>query len=163
MGNRSDHEERRRVRTFQAHGVPDTDEEHEFNLIVHQAAAAVGTRMAEVSLFDRGRQWFKARVGVGLSGIPIASSFPTHGIGGSGLLVVADATLDARFADDPLVTGGPHIRFYAGMTLRLDGVRVGTLSVFDDQPRHSLSALQEDYLTYLANRTVLALKARRGR
>jgi GAF domain-containing protein len=136
--------------------------EHELNVIVHHAAAAVGTRMALISLFEDGRRWFTARVGAGLSDVPI-SSLCTHAMSGGGVLVVLDASSDTRFAHDSLVAGGPRIRFYAGAALRLDGVIVGALSVLDDQPRHLLPTPQADYLTYLANRTVAALDKRIGR
>ena len=152
---------KQRVATLQGYDLLDTPAEEEFNTIVHQAAAAVGTPMAIVSLLDENRQWFKARVGIDLAETSITASFCAHAIRGPGVVAVADATLDARFARNPLVTGKPHIRFYAGATLQLDGVRVGTLCVLDTQPRSSLSHLEERYLTYLADRTVKAMKTRR--
>ncbi len=103
-----------------------------------------------------------ARAGVSWSEGPITSSFCAHVLRGFGVLWVADALLDARFADDPLVVEKPHVRFYAGAPLKLDDVHIGTLYVLDDQPRRSLSSLQEDYLTYLADRTILALKIRQS-
>ena len=152
----SDRDERPRARIPQAPDLLDTAAEQELTVIVHHAAAAIGTRMALISLFEDDRRWFTVRVGVGLSEVP-ASSLCAHALSDGGVLVVPDASRDARFAHDLLVTGEPRIRFYAGAALRLDGVRVGTLCVLDDQPRHSLPAPQKDYLIYLADRTVAAL------
>ena len=152
--------EAKRLRTLHAYGVLDTPAEPEFDTIVRQAAAAVGTPMALVSLIDQNRQWFKAKVGITVSETPLTSSFCTHAIRGSGVFAVEDASHDVRFSQNPLVTGRPGIRFYAGVPLQLDGARIGTLCVLDDQPRKSFSSLHENYLIYLAHRTIAALKAR---
>lgn len=138
----------------------DTPDDHEFNLIVRQAAAAIGTRMALISLVNDDRQWSAAAVGINVTQTALTSFFCLQAIRGSGALSIVDASLDVHFATDPLVTGSPHIRFYAGTALCLDGVRVGALCVLDDQPRPLLSPLQTQYLTYLADRTVAAIAAR---
>ena len=95
--------------------VLDSEAEASFDGLVQAAATICGTPIALISLIDRDRQWFKANVGLeGVSETPRAISFCTHAIEQHGLFVVEDASLDPRFAANPLVTDDPHIRFYAG-------------------------------------------------
>jgi GAF domain-containing protein len=92
--------------------------------------------MALVSLIDRERQVHKARIGVSSPQLPRALSVCGHTILGSEPLVIADALADERFADNPLVTGPPHIRFYAGIPLPVaDGRAIGALCIMDTRPR----------------------------
>jgi GAF domain-containing protein len=92
--------------------------------------------MALVSLVDRDRQWFKSNFGLEARETPRAVSFCGHAVTLSAPLVVPDALEDPRFADNPLVTGHPYVRFYAGAGLRLPhGQVVGTLCVMDRRPR----------------------------
>jgi GAF domain-containing protein len=163
MDNRTGQDGQQRVKTLRDYDILDSAPEPEFDAIVNAAAAAIGTPMALISLLDANRQWFMAKVGISASETPITSSFCAHAIRGSGVFAVSDATLDEQFAANPLVTGKPHIRFYAGAPLRLAGVRVGTLCVLDDQSRKSLTRLQEDYLLHLAERTTSALYTRNRR
>lgn len=114
----------------------DTAAQPELDHLVQQAASELQTPIALLSLVDAERQWFKARVGMEHAELPRAVSFCGHAICGDELFVVEDALQDARFADNPLVTGEPHIRFYAGVPLKSpDGHRVGTLCVIDFRPR----------------------------
>jgi GAF domain-containing protein len=104
--------------------------------IVELAAVICGAPIALVSLVDGERQFFKARVGLDAAETPRDVSFCGHAILSSDPLIVPDASADARFADNPLVTGPPHIRFYAGVPLLVDGRHaIGTLCVIDTQPR----------------------------
>ncbi|OYU97856.1 MAG: hypothetical protein CFE45_18735, partial [Burkholderiales bacterium PBB5] len=142
--------------------VLDSDAEREFDALVQAAALVCGTPISLISLVDTDRQWFKA--GVGLPGVPQtprSQAFCAHALLSQGLLEVADATADARFADNPLVTGDPRIRFYAGATLRLaGGAQIGTLCVIDRQPR-VLTEHQRAVLAHLADAVSVALERRR--
>jgi GAF domain-containing protein len=104
--------------------------------IVELAAMICRAPIALVSLVDRDRQYFKAAVGLDVEQTPRDVSFCGHAIAGTDVFVVPDATLDERFADNPLVSGPPYVRFYAGVPLLVDDVHaVGTLCVIDTQPR----------------------------
>ncbi|MDP1858091.1 MAG: PAS domain S-box protein [Gemmatimonadaceae bacterium] len=137
--------------------------EREFDALAQAAALVCGVPISLISLIDENRQWFKANVG--LSAVDETSrdlAFCAHAIHGDGIMEVEDASLDPRFSDNPLVTGNPDIRFYAGATLRLsDGAHVGTLCVIDRQPRR-LDATQREVLGYLAAAAVKALEGRRA-
>jgi len=117
--------------------VLDTLPEERFDRVTRLATRALGVPISLVSLVDRERQWFKSRQGLDASETARSISFCGHAILREGALVVPDALLDPRFADNPLVIGEPHIRFYAGHPIHgPDGSRVGTLCVIDRQPRH---------------------------
>jgi diguanylate cyclase (GGDEF)-like protein len=110
--------------------------EERFDRITRLACRAFDVPIALVSLVDRDRQWFKSKQGVGMCETSREISFCRHAIAQEGTLVIADALLDARFADNPLVTGAPNIRFYAGQPVHgPDGSRIGTLCVIDRRPR----------------------------
>jgi GAF domain-containing protein len=125
-----------RLAALRALLVLDTDPEERFDRIVAFAAEEFGVPIALVSLIDRTRQWFKARVGMDVCETGRDISFCAHAILGADVFVIPDALQDARFRDNPLVTGGTHIRFYAGAPLMLvSGEIVGTLCVIDTVPR----------------------------
>jgi GAF domain-containing protein len=99
--------------------IVDSGVESAFDGLVEAASVICGTPIALISLIDRNRQWFKANVGLeGVSETPRSISFCTHAIEQPELFVVEDAQLDPGFAGNPLVTGDPHIRFYAGAPLQ---------------------------------------------
>lgn len=119
-------------------GVLDTPDEERFDRITRLAAQLVGTPIALVSLVDEQRQWFKSRVGLDATETPRSVAFCSHAIEGQPdeLFVVPDAHADLRFCDNPLVTGDPHVRFYAGRVIREpSGQPMGTLCVIDHQAR----------------------------
>ncbi len=142
-------------------GVLDTSPEAQYDGIARLASVICGTPIALVSLVDRDRQWFKARVGLEATETPRASSFCDHALASPGLTEIPDALEDARFRDNPLVTGGPGIRFYAGVPLTdPGGFALGTLCVIDRVPRE-LTAVQRDALETLAGQVVVLLQTRR--
>jgi PAS domain S-box-containing protein len=153
-------DEERRLLALQRYGVLDTLPEAVYDDLVHLAGQICGTPMAVMSLVDAGRQWFKARFGLAAEGTPRDVAFCAHAILDRGLFVVPDALQDQRFADNPLVTGEPGIRFYAGAPLVTpEGYAIGTLCVLDRQAR-SLSEAQQEALAALARQVVLHLEAR---
>ena len=114
----------------------DTAPEERFDRITRIAQRHFGVQIALVSLVDAGRQWFKSRQGLDAAETPRDISFCGHAILADDIFHIPNALKDPRFADNPLVTGGPEIRFYAGAPLHAPGgERVGTLCVIDSQPR----------------------------
>jgi diguanylate cyclase (GGDEF)-like protein/PAS domain S-box-containing protein len=131
--------------------VLDSPPEPVFDAIVRAATVACGVPIALISLIDLERQWFKANVGwIGVTETPRDIAFCDLTIRSDAVLEVPDARTDARFSQNPLVTGDPNIRFYAGAPLTLPGgQRIGTLCVLDSQVRR-LSAAQVATLRSLA-------------
>jgi len=116
--------------------ILDTPPEERFDRIVAFAANEFDVPIALISLVDRDRQWFKARIGLDACETARDVSFCGHAVHSGDLFVVQDASRDRRFADNPLVTGAPHIRFYAGAPLQMpDGTILGTLCLIDTAPR----------------------------
>ncbi len=154
--------EARRLQVLRSYHVLDSPVESEFDDIASLAAQICGTPIALISLVDEYRQWFKARIGIDATGTPRESSFCAHALEQTVPLVVPDATRDARFAANPLVTGEPFIRFYAGAPLIAPGGEVlGTLCVIDQLER-SLTAEQSRALTLLAREVMTHLELRRN-
>lgn len=155
-------DEAQRVSALKGYGVLDTPNEAEFDAIVREAAGVLGTPVALISLVDEHRQWFKAKVGLEAAETPRSISFCTHAIRGDGIFVVEDARQDQRFSGNPLVTGDPNIRFYAGTPLKTPtGQRIGTLCVIDSKPRRQPTADQQRKLAALADQTIAAFERRR--
>jgi phosphoribosyl 1,2-cyclic phosphodiesterase/CheY-like chemotaxis protein len=116
--------------------ILDTDPEERFDRITRIASEAFDVPIALVSLVDHDRQWFKSCIGLRVKETPRDMALCAHAILEDQVLIVPDAFLDPRFADNPLVTGEPHVRFYAGCPLKLpDGNRIGTLCLIDSRPR----------------------------
>ncbi len=116
--------------------ILDTPAEARFDRITRIAQRHFSTPIALVSLVDSGRQWFKSRQGLDATETPRDISFCGHAILGDDIFYVPDALADSRFVDNPLVTGAPYVRFYAGAPLHSpDGERIGTLCIIDHQPR----------------------------
>lgn len=154
-------DEQKRLELLRACKIIYTDAEAAFDEVARLAADICGTEIALITLVDADRQWFKARVGVTQTGTDRDLSFCGHCIHHRHPLVVEDTHADARFADNPLVTGDPHIRFYAGVPLVIEaGSAVGAISVADRSPR-TLSARQLDALTRLAAQISRELGLRR--
>ncbi len=153
-------DELRRRRRLQQLQVLDTRAEPALDAIARLAARIAEAPVGVISLVDTHRQWFKARVGVEVQTTSRSVSFCAHALLGDGLFEVEDATLDPRFADNPLVRGDPGIRFYAGMPLVMPGGEVvGTLCVIDSQPRR-LGATAREALAVLARSVTDELELR---
>ncbi|GDY25561.1 sensor domain-containing diguanylate cyclase [Agarivorans sp. Toyoura001] len=129
-----------RLKSLKELDILDTQPEERFDRITRMAKRLFDVPIALVSLVDENRQWFKSCFGVDASETPRDISFCGHAILGDETFQIEDALSDPRFADNPLVTGYPHIRFYAGHPLSTpDGEKIGTLCIIDTKPK-SLSA-----------------------
>ena len=130
-------DEARRLAALRELGVLDTLPEPAFDTITRTAAQLCGVPIALISLIDAQRQWFKSSIGLpGVVETPRDVAFCDHAIHDAALFEVPDAALDERFAANPLVTGDPGIRFYAGAPIVLPtGERIGTVCVIDRAPR----------------------------
>jgi GAF domain-containing protein len=136
-------DESRRLEALRRYDVLDTLPEQALDDLTALAAHICGAPMATISLVDADRQWFKARIGMPSAETPRDISFCGHTVQQRGLFVVPDAKLDERFEDNPMVTGDPNIRFYAGAPLvSSDDAALGALCVMDHVPR-TLSQDQE--------------------
>jgi len=125
-----------RIAALQALLVLDTDPEEQFDAMTAYCSSRFNVDIALVTLVDTDRQWFKSACGLTSRETSRDVSFCGHAILEDGVMVVPDARSDERFCDNPLVTGPPHIRFYAGAPLKLSsGHRVGTLCLIDDEPK----------------------------
>lgn len=142
--------ERARITALHSQNILDTENEEEFDRIVKVASFICGTPISLISLVDTDRQWFKSKIGLDIEETPRNVSFCSHAIQQDGIMEVQDATKDIRFKDNPLVTGDPNIRFYAGTPLITEtGLKLGTLCVIDKVPK-ILSQEQKDCLESLS-------------
>jgi two-component sensor histidine kinase len=150
-----------RLAALRSYGILDTPRESDFDEVVKVASAICETPISVVNLIDRGRQWFKAEVGLGVRETPLDSSICAHAILQPGLFEVPDTTLDNRFCDNPLVLGDPHLRFYAGALLTTpEGFPLGTVCVLDYKPR-KLDEKQRAFLKLMANQVMKMIELRR--
>lgn len=144
-----------RVKVLEDYELLDTLAEKEFDDIVELASAFFHTPISLISLLDSHRQWFKARIGLAAQETPIEQAFCYHAIKNPDqVMVVPDSFMDDRFKNNPLATGDPHVRFYAGAPLVTgSGYALGTLCVIDNQPRN-FSEEQERVLKILARKVI---------
>ena len=155
--------EARRLRALHRYRLLDTAPETSFDDLVRIAAYVLETPIALVSLVAADRQWFKARYGLEAPETSRTLSFCAHAISDGEPLVVHNALEDPRFADNPLVTGDPHVIFYAGAPLVTpDGYALGTLCVIDHRPR-DITPAQAGVLEALGRQTVALMEFRRER
>jgi PAS domain S-box-containing protein len=154
--------EEARLSTLSAHHPAGLEDDPCLTEITSFAAGLCGSTISLVSLVERDRQWFPARCGIDARETPRETSFCAYAMTGDTLMVVPDARKDPRFCDNPLVTGPPHIRFYAGAPLvSADGIPLGALCIIDPAPREGLTDLQHQGLTVLAASVARILAARR--
>jgi hypothetical protein len=153
--------ETNRLAALKAYHILDTGTEQCYDDITTLAAHICKVPIVMISLVDEVRQWFKSSVGVKLKETAREVAFCSHAILQSGPFIVKDALKDSRFVDNALVTGKPHIRFYAGIPLiNSVGLALGTLCVVDRKPR-KLSALQQKALEALSRQVMALLELRR--
>ena len=154
--------EAERVAALRDLGLLDAPDEPAFDALVQLAAHVCNTPIALVSLMDENRQWLKARVGLDVRETAREVAFCTHTILENRMLEVCDAHLDARFADNPLVTGAPQLRFYAGVPIHThDGIPLGTVCVIDLVPRR-LDGAQRWMLQVIAEQVTAQIELRRS-
>lgn len=154
--------------------ILDTSHEERFDRVTRMARRMFNVSISLVSLIDEDRQWFKSKQGIDVSETSRYISFCGHAINQDGLFIIPDASKDERFSDNPLVTGAPNIRFYAGYPLKLrQEINIGTLCLIDSNPRslneedqqllsdlgaiieqeiHSIQIATLDELTLISNR-----------
>lgn len=129
-------DEAERLETLRALKILDSAPEERFDRLTRMAKRMFGVSISLVSVVDCNRQWFKSAQGLDARETPRNISFCGHAILGEDLFIVSNASADPRFHDNPLVTGAPNIRFYAGCPLRVSsGYKMGTLCLIDDKPR----------------------------
>ena len=152
-------DEQERMQALRSYEILDSEAEPDFDGIVELASKICKTPISLITLVDEHRQWFKARVGLPVSETSRDVAFCAHAILDEKILVVPDALKDKRFHDNPLVTGNPKIRFYAGIPLTSNGHKLGTLCVIDKKPR-KLSKTQLKDFVFLGRQVVNLLELR---
>ena len=153
--------EARRLAALRAFEQLDSEPERAYDDITRIAASICETPIALVSLVDEHRQWFKSRHGLAATETPREWAFCSYAIHGTDTFIVPDAAQDGRFVDNPLVTGEPRIRYYAGAPLLdAEGQALGTLCVLDQKPRQ-LRVDQLDALAALSRQVVAQFTLKR--
>lgn len=154
----------KRCAAINRYQILDTPTEPEFEEITKLAAAVCEASFAAISFVCEDRQWFKSEVGLGTNQTPLSISFCAHAIRQPDIFVVTDARKNPLFAENPVVTGKPWIRFYAGMPITAsDGTRIATLCVLDPIARpHGLTDVQRLTLRVLARQVEAQLELRRS-
>lgn len=155
--------EAQRLDALDRYGILDTEREEAFDDIVQLASTLLNAPIAAVNLIAQGRQWFKSEIGLGIREMPLDDSICALAILEPGGMVVPDMASDARFRCNPLVTGEPGLRFYAGELLETaDGHPIGTLCVLDTKPRpEGLTPQQRLLLRTLAHQVMAQFELRR--
>lgn len=156
--------EAERLAALHGYNVLDTPTETEFDNITRVAALVCKTPMAVVNLVSDTRQFFKSEIGLGVREMPVEASICARVILEAEMLVIPDLSADSRFDRNPLVSGPPHLRFYAGARLDTpEGLPLGTVCVLDYQPRpEGLSTEQQEVLRTLARQAMAYLELKRA-
>lgn len=148
--------EQMRLEALRSYRILDTDAHPSFDAVTRAASLAFCAPIALISLVDADRQWFKSSLGLGLCETPKAISFCAHAVEACQPLVVEDASTHPTFKSNPLVTGAPHIRFYAGVPIiDHEGFALGTMCVIDIEPR----VVSETHMALLAALAQIAMTA----
>lgn len=141
----------------------DTPRDPAFDQMTLLASHVFGTSMALISLVDEGRQWFKSRMGLDARETPRSQAFCAYALFGTEPLIVLDTWQDERFANNPLVTGSPGLRFYAGAPLvTAGGLCLGTFCVLDGAPRADFGAAQVAQLRHFARLAMMRIETLRS-
>lgn len=149
-----------RLESLRALAILDTAPEVVFEDLTRAVADCFGVPIAMVNLLDEKRDWFKSVLGFPMKESPASTSFCEHFFHTDAQLLIAEDTAESKiFSGHPLVSGPPHIRFYAAARLSFNGQTVGTLCAYDVKP-HPVSAEQIDLLRVLGNAAVAQLKTR---
>ncbi len=155
-------EESARFEAIEEYGILDTPREDEFDEIAKLAAQICGAPISAITFLAKEKQWFKAEVGLGVRETPLAASFCKHAIRQKQPFIIPDTTKDSRFSANPLVTGTPFARFYAGIPLETpEGIPIGALCILDHKPR-TLTDKETLSLTALARLAMIQLELRRS-
>jgi signal transduction histidine kinase len=154
--------EAQRLSNLKDYMILDTVDESDFDEITMLASQICGTPISLVSLVDDRRQWFKSHHGLEVKETPKEISFCSHAINSPGSpFIVPDSRIDNRFSDNPLVTGTPHVIFYAGVPLVTPkGYALGTLCVIDHHPKQ-LTEQQLKSLEALSHQVMCQMELRR--
>lgn len=122
-------------------GILDTKPEERFDRITKSAVIQLGVPIATITIIDEKREWYKSCQGINATEAPREISFCAHAMLSSHVFIVEDTLKDERFKDNPMVTGAPFIRFYAGVALRSpEGIVIGVFCIKDTKPRQLSSA-----------------------
>lgn len=153
-------DELKRLETLRNYEILDSLPELDFDDFTKLAAHICGVPIALISLVDESRQWFKSKVGLDAEETPRDLAFCAHAILQDDVFIIPDSFKDERFSDNPLVTGGPQVRFYAGAPLNSrSGHNIGTLCVIDNKPRN-LTSSQVEALESLARQVINQMELR---
>lgn len=153
-------DEARRLKKVRSYDILDTPAETSFDDVALLVSKICDVPIGLVCFVDRDRHWYKAKVGIDATEIAARDAVCTHALEGSDeFLIIDDLTLDPRTRNSPVVTGAPHLRFYASVLLRTpDNVAIGTLCAVDFEPRSGgLSEVQKSGLAALARHTMALL------
>ncbi|MDB5842122.1 MAG: diguanylate cyclase [Herminiimonas sp.] len=151
--------EQQRLAVLRSMCILDTPPDLALDRIVALAGRLLNVPIVLISLVDQNRQWFKARVGLDARETPRDQAFCAHAIREAGVMIVLDAAKDPRFKDNPLVTGPPYVRFYAGAPLKAQGgFKIGTLCAIDTRPRTAFSESEQSMLQEMAEMVMIRLE-----
>ena len=139
-----------RVRILRSFGILDSSPDENFDRIVRLCRQVFGVEIATISMIDAERQWFKAVEGLGVCETDREAAFCNHTILGDAIFEVPNALEDPSFRNNPLVTGPPAIRYYAGAPIRFDDFKLGALCLIDPAPRPPMEERERRILSDLA-------------